>query len=128
MLAELCGLSAADLGAGLTNTVTMLHSSPYVAGIIMLFLNAGTSFLMQDISPVVHSVFRHVWARRLVFFAIFFTATRNVYISVLLTLVFVLVIDFALNPQSRFYLVPRSLTDRERRRRFRRNARVVYDA
>jgi hypothetical protein len=118
----------AELSAGVSETVAMLHTSPYVAGIIMLFLNAGTSFLMQDIGPVAHAVFQHKWTRRLVFFAIFFTATRNLYISIVLTLLFVLIVDGFMNPHSRYYLVPRSMaTTTEREARFRRNVRVLYD-
>ena len=106
--------------------LTHLHSSPYVAAIVMLLMNMGTSFLMQDMAPIIQSVFRHVWMRRAVLFAIFFTATRNIVFSLMLTLVCTFVIDFAMNPASRFYMVPASDND-ARRNRFRRNARVLFD-
>ena len=72
----------------------------------MILLNVGTSFLMQDMMPLAQRVFANVWVRRLVFFAIFFTATRDLVASVLLTVAFTLLVDVFLNEQSAYYLLP----------------------
>jgi hypothetical protein len=113
----------------ITNYLSVLTqltgSSLYVNGIIMLFLNVGTAFLMQDITPAVQQFFQAKWARRLVFFAIFFTATRHLGTSILLTILSVLLLDFFLNPTSRLYILPRAERRQRRERRFRRNARVI---
>jgi hypothetical protein len=102
-----------------------LQANPYVAGVVMLFVNAGTSFLLQDMAPALQTVFRHVWMRRLVLFAIFFTATRDIIIALVLTVVFALILDGFMNAESRFCLMPREHD--QRRSRFRRNARVLLD-
>ena len=78
----------------------------YISGLVMILLNVGTSFLMQDMMPLAQRVFANVWVRRLVFFAIFFTATRDLVASVLLTLAFTLLVDVFLNEQSAYYLLP----------------------
>tara|TARA_Y200000002_G_C22671173_1_gene660102 strand:- start:133 stop:495 length:363 start_codon:yes stop_codon:yes gene_type:complete len=72
----------------------------------MILLNVGSSFLMQDIMPVMGRFFQNIWIRRLVFFAIFFTATRNLLTSILLTLIFTLIIDLFLNEKSSFCMIP----------------------
>lgn len=90
----------------LTSLSTGMTTNTYVSGIIMILLNVGTSFLMQDIMPVAGRFFQHVWVRRLVFFAIFFTATRNLLTSLLLTLIFTLIIDLFLNEKSSFCMIP----------------------
>jgi hypothetical protein len=78
----------------------------YISGLVMILLNVGTSFLMQDMMPLAQRVFANVWVRRLVFFAIFFTATRDLVASVLLTVAFTLLVDMFLNERSAYYLLP----------------------
>lgn len=78
----------------------------YVSGIVMVLLNVGTSYLMQDLMPIANRMFAFVWVRRLVFFAIFFTATRDLRVSVLLTIMFTLLVDVFLNEDSDYCLIP----------------------
>jgi len=114
------------LPAFLSELPVALTNSPYFSGLVMIVLNAGTSYLMQDLAPAVNQVFQHRWMRRAVFFAIFFTATRNFAVSVVLTVVAAVSLDLLLNPASRFCLLPRCLHSPalhgQRERRFRRNA------
>ena len=89
-----------------TNFSNIMSTNTYVSGLIMILLNVGSSFLMQDIMPVMGRFFQNIWIRRLVFFAIFFTATRNLLTSILLTLIFTLIIDLFLNEKSSFCMIP----------------------
>ena len=89
------------------NALSQLFSSNvYVSGIIMLLLNVGTSYLMQDLMPIAHRIFSSYWVRRLVFFAIFFTATRDLRVSILMTILFTLLVDLFLNEESEYCLIP----------------------
>lgn len=81
-------------------------SNVYVSGILMILLNVGTSYLMQDITPIAHRLFSSFWVRRMVFFAIFFTATRDLKVSVVLMILFTLLVDLFLNEDSSFCLIP----------------------
>ena len=102
-----------------------MANSPYVAGLVMILLNTGTSYLMQDLAPIMHRVFKAQWVRRLVFFAIFFTATRQLFVSLVLTIAASLFLDVLLNPDSRWCL---HRSDGPRRAaRFRQNARSLLD-
>ena len=90
----------------LTGLGQAFASNVYVSGLVMIMLNVGTSYLMQDLMPLAQRVFAYVWVRRLVFFAIFFTATRDLVASVLLTLAFVLLVDVLLNERSKYCVLP----------------------
>ena len=81
-------------------------SNMYVSALVMILLNVGTSYLMQDLMPIAHRIFSVLWVRRLVFFAIFFTATRDLKVSVLLMVVFTLLVDIFLNEDSDYCLIP----------------------
>ena len=90
----------------LTSLSHAFAGNVYISGLIMILLNVGTSFLMQDMMPIAQRLFSNVWVRRLVFFAIFFTATRDLPASLLLTLAFILLVDVFLNKDSAYYLIP----------------------
>ena len=81
-------------------------SNMYVSALVMILLNVGTSYLMQDLMPIAHRIFSVLWVRRLVFFAIFFTATRDLKVSLLLMIVFTLLVDVFLNEHSDYCLIP----------------------
>lgn len=81
-------------------------SNMYVSALVMILLNVGTSYLMQDLMPIAHRIFSFVWVRRLVFFAIFFTATRDLKVSLLLMILFTLLVDIFLNENSEYCLIP----------------------
>lgn len=90
----------------LTTLSQAFSSNVYVSALVMILLNVGTSYLMQDLMPIAHRIFSVVWVRRLVFFAIFFTATRDLKVSVLLMVVFTLLVDIFLNEDSDYCLIP----------------------
>ncbi len=90
----------------ITPVAQAFSANIYVSGIVMVLLNVGTSYLMQDLMPIANRMFAFVWVRRLVFFAIFFTATRDLRVSVLLTIMFTLLVDVFLNEDSDYCLIP----------------------
>lgn len=77
-----------------------------VAGILMLLMNLGTGFLIQETTPVLSTLFQFVWMRRVVVFAILYTATRDLAVSIVMLFIFIFLIDFALNERSYFCLLP----------------------
>ena len=106
--ASLTSTLSASLGSlfDITALSQLFSSNVYVSGLIMLLLNVGTSYLMQDLMPIAHRIFSSYWVRRLVFFAIFFTATRDLRVSILMTILFTLLVDLFLNEQSEYCLIP----------------------
>ena len=86
--------------------MSWIATNKYTAGIMMIMLNVGTTYLVQDIMPLANRLFQHRWARRIIFFVIFFTATRDVFCSLVLTLACTLLLDFFLNERSRYCLIP----------------------
>lgn len=90
----------------ITTLSQAFSSNVYVSALVMILMNVGTSYLMQDLMPIAHRIFSVLWVRRLVFFAIFFTATRDLKVSILLMIVFTLLVDLFLNENSEYCLIP----------------------
>ena len=106
-----------------TQLASALANNKYASGIIAIVLNVGTSYLLADLMPLANRLFQHRWARRIVFFVIFFTTTRDVVTSVIMTLVCTLLLDYFLNENSTYCMIPFSCrnlsSDPPRREGFR---------
>lgn len=79
----------------------MLGSSPVVAGCVMLIMNLGGKYVALDMPKGMDAFFSHPWIRKLTVFAIAFMATRNLKVSLLLLLLFVLFAKYLFNENSR---------------------------
>jgi hypothetical protein len=92
-----------------------LNSSKIFAAFIMLLMNLGGKYLAYEIPENIEHIFSHPWVRRLLIFSLFFFTTRDVKISILLTLIFILLFKFLLDKNSRFCILQKDnlVTKRE---------------
>jgi hypothetical protein len=79
----------------------MMGSSPVVAGCVMLIMNLGGKYVALDMPKGMDAFFSHPWVRKLTVFAIAFMATRNLKVSLLLLLLFILFAKYLFNENSR---------------------------
>lgn len=70
--------------------IESVNGSRLFAGIMMLLLNVGSRFVIQDISKTQEEWFSNQLLRRLVIFAICFVGTRDLVTSVVLTAGFII--------------------------------------
>jgi hypothetical protein len=75
-------------------------------GSIMLLTNIGGKYLMLDIPKNLENLFMEYFILRcLVLFSIFFMATRDIKISILLTLVLLIVLKYVINEKSSYCVI-----------------------
>jgi hypothetical protein len=80
-------------------------SSKIFNGFIMLISNIGGRYISLDIPNNIEFLFSNYFILRLiVIFSIFFMATRDIKISILLLLLFLIIIKFFINEKSTFCL------------------------
>jgi len=84
-----------------------LENSKIFSGIMMILLNIGAKYVSIDINPTQESFLSNVLVRRILIFTIVFTATRDIIVSLFLTLIFLVLIKFFLNEESKFCLLPK---------------------
>lgn len=70
--------------------IDSINGSRLFAGVMMLLLNVGSKFVLEDISKTQEEWFSNQLLRRLVIFAICFVATRDVVTSIILTAGFII--------------------------------------
>lgn len=93
-----------------------LNNNKVVWAVTMLIFNIGSRFVLTDITSAHERALTHVAFKRLVVFCMFFVATRDVVLSIILTLVFVLIFNFLLHDKSRLCIIPGSRRCTTRRR------------
>ena len=85
------------------NYLNILSNNKIFIGIIMIFMNLGSKYLVLDIPSNIDKIFTNFFILRLiVLYAVFFMATRDIKISILLLLLFIIIIRFVLNEKSNF--------------------------
>lgn len=73
-------------------------------GVLMIAMNFGTKHVVSELTPWQEQLMATAVAKRIVLFAIFFTATRDFICSLALTGMFTLAMSTLLNERSQFYL------------------------
>jgi fatty-acid desaturase len=88
------------------NLLVELSNNKLFGGAIMLLTNIGGKYLAQELPTNLEKMFSQYFILRyLVLFSIFFMATRDIKISILLSLLFFIFIKFFINENSTFCLV-----------------------
>jgi hypothetical protein len=83
-----------------------LNDSKFFAGIIMLVMNIGSKYIVVELSRTQESFMKYTLGRLLLIFSILWIGTRDIVTSLLLTAVFVLLVDYLFNENSRYCIIP----------------------
>ena len=93
------------------NQIMEINQSKIFAGIIIIILNISTKYVNLKLSKTVESYLKHTFSRDILVFAISWMGTRDIYIATLMTVLFVIFIDFILNEDSIFCCLPDHFTN-----------------
>lgn len=89
------------------NSINSLNSSTFFAGIMMICLNIGSRYIQLNLDESTESYIKYALTKEILVFTISWMATRNIYMSLGLTAVFIVLADFILNEKSRYCLLPK---------------------
>jgi hypothetical protein len=90
----------------LHNTVQKINQSKLFAGLVVVTLNISSKFVTVKLSKSMESYLKHTFSRDVLIFCIVWMGSREIYISLLLTAVFILFMDFLFNEESSFCILP----------------------
>lgn len=85
----------------MNNLLNNLSNSKYFLGIMMIIVNIGARFIIEELSLEQKEYLNTPIFRRIIIFSAFFIATKDILTSIILTIIFVLFISefFANNNQ-----------------------------
>jgi hypothetical protein len=88
------------------NTLTILSNSKIFIGLIVVFVNLGSKYIPIDMPTNIDKIFtKYFILRVIVLYSIFFMTTRDIKISLLLLLLFLIFIKYIVNEDSNFCLI-----------------------
>jgi len=83
-----------------------LNSSKFFAGIVMILLNVGSKVVSIQFSKSTEEYFKSSLTRQILIFAMAWMGTRDIYVALALTAIFVILSDHLFNEESNFCVVP----------------------
>jgi|TARA_B100000035_G_scaffold313678_1_gene327947 hypothetical protein len=95
----------------LHNNVKALNDSKIFAGLMIITLNIASRFVTIKMSKTMQSYLKVTFSRYILVFAIAWMGTRDIYIALGMTILFVIVIDHLFDEESSFYLLPEEFKD-----------------
>jgi hypothetical protein len=78
---------------------------------MILTLNISSKFVNLKISKSIESYLKNTFSRQLLVFAIAWMGTRDIYVSILFSFIFIFFVDYLFNENSAFCCLPEQFTN-----------------
>ena len=88
-----------------------LNGSKLFSVFIIFIMNIGSKYMSKDMPVAVDLIFENFWARMFVVFCVSFVSTRDIFMSVVITLLFILFFNFILNEKSSTCLIKNKINN-----------------
>ena len=95
------------------NIINNLNQSKFFTGFVMILLNIGTRYVKIDISKSQENYLRKSLGRHMLVFAVIWMGIRDIIIALGLTAIFNVFVDYLLNEESRFCIIPHKYREYE---------------
>lgn len=95
----------------LNDQVTQMNQSKIFAGLMIIILNVSSKYVNLKLSKTIESYLKHTFNRDILVFAISWMGTRDIYVALMMTILFIIFVDFIFNEESKFCCLPEQFTD-----------------
>jgi hypothetical protein len=92
------------------NYVKIMNSSKMFAGLVVITLNIASRFVTIKLSKSMESYLKFTFSRDVLVFCIVWMGSRDIYIAAAFTLLFTFIMDFLLNEESSYCILPETFT------------------
>jgi hypothetical protein len=104
-------LTFASIFENFNDHVTNLNNSKIFAGLMIVILNVASKFVNFKFGSTTEKYLKYTFSRQILVFAMTWMGTRDIYIAIILTLVFILFFDFLFNEDSSLCILPDNLKE-----------------
>jgi len=91
--------------------INRLNNSKLLLGLFIILMNVGSRYVVQDMPKAVNRLLMHPITRLIVTFGIVYVSTRDIEISLFLTLLFVLFTKYLLHEESAYCILPKHIIE-----------------
>tara|TARA_X000001036_G_C20681438_1_gene806032 strand:- start:127 stop:609 length:483 start_codon:yes stop_codon:yes gene_type:complete len=92
--------------------VASLNDNKFFVGILVLVLNVFSKYVEIKLTKTQEAYFKNNFIRQLFIFAVIWSGTRDIYVSVAMTAAFVILADHLFNEESKFCIIPQYWSDK----------------
>jgi len=82
--------------------IMSMNNSKFFAGIVIISLNIASKFVTIKLSKTTETYLKYTFSRQILIFAMAWMATRDIYMALILTAIFVILADYLFNENSCF--------------------------
>lgn len=100
-----------DMFAYVHNNVISLNQSKAFAGLVIIVLNISSKFVTIKLSKTMESYLKYTFSRDILVFAMAWMGTRDIYIALIIMIIFSICVDYLFNEQSQLCCLPESFTN-----------------
>jgi hypothetical protein len=95
-----------NIGGKFYSLLNILNDNKFFAGVIMLIMNIGSKYLTVELSKTQENYIKYSLGRQIIIFSILWVGTRDIAISLILTILFVISADYLFNENSKYCIIP----------------------
>lgn len=92
------------------NNIKTINNSKIFAGLIVITLNIASRFVTIRLSKSMESYLKFTFSRDVLVFCIVWMGSREIYIAFIFTVLFTFIMDFLLNEESIYCILPEKFT------------------
>jgi uncharacterized membrane protein len=92
--------------------IQAINNSKIFAGLMIITLNIVSKFVNIKLSKTMEAYLKFTFSRQILVFAIAWMGTRDIYIALFITIVFVIVTEYLFHEESMFFVFPEEFRDR----------------
>lgn len=106
-------------------TFDSLNQSKYFAGIMMLVLNLGSKYITMELSESQDELLKNKIIRRFLVFTVVFVATRDIFVSLILTGIFIVLVSGLFNENSSYSIMTKPVISSITEDEYRQAVKIV---
>lgn len=95
----------------LDNQIKLLNNSKVFAGVMIILLNLSTRFVNFKLSKTTEAYLKNTFSTQVLVFAIAWMGSRDIYIALIVTAVFILLTEYLFNEDSEFCIFSEEFKD-----------------
>ncbi len=95
-----------NFGGKFYKLISVLNDNKFFAGVLMLIMNIGSKYLTLELSKTQENYIKYSLGRQIIIFSILWVGTRDIAISLILTILFILSADYLFNENSKYCIIP----------------------
>ena len=95
----------------LHDQVQAINNSKIFAGLMIITLNIVSKFANIKLSKTLEAYLKYTFSRQILVFAIAWMGTRDIYIALFITVIYVILTEYLLHEESMFFVLPEEFKD-----------------